>query len=106
MRLAKLRWQPRLQRRHAQLLQKRRSSQSRMPKARAKATLDAAKHGEMVASHKRRMAEAKVKIAGTKAKIAKVVPSVAAAVEQLPELAPKAAPLQAKLEAFFRRPVG
>ena len=37
-----------------------------------------------------------------KAKVAKTVPLVAGLVHELLELAPKAAPLQAKLESFFR----
>ena len=69
------------------------------------ASLDAAKYDEMVAGHKRRVAETKLKIAKTTVKMAKAAPLVAGLVQQLPELAPKAAPLQAKLDSFFRRSV-
>ena len=74
--------------------------------AKAEAALKAAKHDEELAPRKRELAELKVKHAGTKVKVAKALPLVAGLEQELPALAPKLAPHQAKLESFFRRPIG
>ena len=69
---------------------------------RAEAALAGAEYDVAKAELKRTRAELKLNDATFKAKVAKTVPLVAGLVHELPELAPKAAPLQAKLESFFR----
>ena len=72
------------------------------PAKKAAARLEAAQHHERIAGHKRQLAELGVKHAKLMANVAKAVPLAA----QLATVAPAAAPIQAKLEAFMRRPVG
>jgi hypothetical protein len=68
----------------------------------AAAALAGAEHDMVKAEHKRGIAELKLKDAMLMAKVAKLAPMVS----QLAQQTPAAAPLQARLESFFRRPVG
>ena len=63
----------------------------------AAADVDVAK-----AELKRERAESRLSNATFKAKVAKIVPVVS----HLAQQTPAAAPLQAKIKSFFRRPVG
>ena len=63
----------------------------------AAAALDGANHNVTRAEHKRDLAELKLKSATLQAKAAKLAPLVS----QLAQQTPKAAPLQAKLDAFL-----
>ena len=71
-------------------------------KAEAEAALAGAEYDVAKAELKRGRAELKLEAATFKAKVAKVVPVVS----HLAQQTPAAAPLQAKMESFFRRPVG
>ena len=82
---------------------KKRVDEALAAEARAAAARDTARYHEAVAGQKRQLAELDHKIAVKTVKLAKAVPLVAGLVQELPELAQKAAaPLQAKLESFFR----
>ena len=72
-------------------------------KTTAAVALNAARYHEAVAGPKRRQAEVNLELACTSVKLAKALPVVSALAQQLPEIAPEAAPIQAKLESFFRR---
>ena len=71
-------------------------------KAEAESALAGAEYDVAKAELKRGRAELKLNDATFKAKVAKLVPVVSHLAQQTPE----AAPLQAKMESFFRRPVG
>ena len=80
------------------------AQQKASPRRKAAAALEAAEHHAAIAEQKRRLAEGQAKLAGVQAKVAKVAPFVAQLAKVEPKVAPKAAPLQTKLDSFMRGP--